>query len=146
MEQVVSDLQGGPFLEAMRDATLLVTRDAKKFAPGDTGRLRASIAPEVRTQGREVIGVVGSNVKYAPYVETGTRPHWVPKGVLETWARRHGKTESEVRHSIAIFGTSVKAMKTLGTKGFRYLERAFEENTEKIHKLIGDVVGRIVNK
>ena len=41
---------------------------AKRNAPVDTGRLRNSITHEV--DGQEVY--IGSNVKYAPYVELGT--------------------------------------------------------------------------
>ncbi|KPJ77284.1 MAG: hypothetical protein AMJ81_00035 [Phycisphaerae bacterium SM23_33] len=55
----------------MRDATLLVERHAKINAPVDTGRLRASITPEVRQQSNTVQGVVGSNVVYAPFQELG---------------------------------------------------------------------------
>lgn len=74
MDQMVEDLQGSSFEQGMRDATMLVTRDAKITPPMpvDTGRLRASIAPEVRRQGRTVQGVVGSNVRYAPFQEFGT--------------------------------------------------------------------------
>jgi len=75
MERIVRDLRGEPYLNAMRRATLLVQRSAKIKAPVDTGRLRASITPEVRMQGNLVTGVVGSNVKYAPFVELGFRPH-----------------------------------------------------------------------
>jgi HK97 gp10 family phage protein len=83
MEQVVRDVQGPPMINAARDATLLVTGDAKRNVPPrvDTSRMRASIAPEIRTGaagGTVVQGVVGSNVKYAPYQELGTRyitPH-----------------------------------------------------------------------
>jgi hypothetical protein len=73
MEQVVSDIRGGPFLRGMRDATLIVERTAKQKGSGpvDTGRLRASITPEVRPHGPTVQGVVGSNVTYAPYQELG---------------------------------------------------------------------------
>ena len=38
----------------------------------DTGNLRASINHKVRTKGNEVIGKVGTNVEYAPYIEFGT--------------------------------------------------------------------------
>ncbi len=146
MEQVVKDLTGSPMEEGMREATMLVTRDARIFAPVDTGRLRASIAPEVTVHGKEVRGVVGSNVKYAPYVETGTKPHWPPPGALAVWAERHGIPEFLVRRSIGTFGTSVEAERTIGTKGWRYLQRAFEQNRERIITLIGDVVGKIVSK
>ncbi|MFA5714363.1 MAG: HK97-gp10 family putative phage morphogenesis protein [Candidatus Paceibacterota bacterium] len=73
LERAVRDLQGEPILNAMRDSTLLVTRNAKINAPVDTGRLRASITPSVASMKETVTGIVGSNVKYAPYVELGTK-------------------------------------------------------------------------
>ena len=84
-ERIVRDLRGGPFLMAMRNATLIVDRAAKMNAPVDTGRLRASITPEIRTIGEVVYGVVGSNVSYAPRMEkpgnvrrSGRRPYLQP--------------------------------------------------------------------
>jgi len=77
MEQVVSDIDGEPMMKAIRIATLLVQSKAKKNlkawkAPGgqdnagvDTGRLRASITPEVRNKSKVIQGIVGSNVEYA---------------------------------------------------------------------------------
>ncbi len=71
MEQMIADLQGPPLENAMRDATLLVTRDAKILSPVDTGRLRASILPRVIVKKfpPAVQGVVGSRVEYAPFQE-----------------------------------------------------------------------------
>lgn len=73
MEQVAKDVTGTPMRDAMRDATLLVVRSAKINAPVDTGRLRASIVPEVRVMTGTVQGIVGSNVVYAPFQELGTK-------------------------------------------------------------------------
>lgn len=134
MERIVRDMQGEPFLQGMRDATLIVTRDAKLNAPVDTGRLRASITPEIRPHGNTVLGVVGSNLAYAPYVELGTRPHWPPPGALAVWARRHGVSEFLVRRAIG----------RRGTKAHKYLERALTENASRIVRLIGTTVGKIV--
>lgn len=137
MEQVVRDLRGEPYLNGMRRATLIVQRDAKINAPVDTGRLRASITPEVRTRGKTVRGVVGSNVQYAPFVELGTRPHWPPPGALATWARRHGiENEFLVRRAIGL----------RGTKAVKFLERAFTENADRIVRIIGHTVAKIVRK
>lgn len=72
LERTVRELQGSPMLQAMRDATMLITAEAKRNAPVDTGRLRASITPEVRL-GNPIEGIVGSNVEYAPYQELGTK-------------------------------------------------------------------------
>ena len=77
-EQVARDLRGTKMFNAMRRATLLVQRHAKINSPVDTGRLRASITPEVRVEGVKmttalVRGFVGSNVAYAAAVEFGAR-------------------------------------------------------------------------
>lgn len=82
-ERFVAEMEGGLFLQAMRKATLIVQRTAKRKVPVDTGRLRASITPEVRKTQTSWVGVVGSNVQYAPYVELGTvrmaaRPYLQP--------------------------------------------------------------------
>ncbi|MDD5000874.1 MAG: HK97 gp10 family phage protein [Thiomonas arsenitoxydans] len=126
MDQTVRDLHGTPMMQAIRDATLLITRSARRAAPVDTGRLRASIAPEVVQGAHEVQGVVGSNVVYAPFVETGSRPHWPPPGVLERWSRRHGIPEFLVMRAIAL----------RGTKAQPYLEPAVEENLARIMRLL----------
>jgi phage gpG-like protein len=84
-EQIIRDLRGAPFLQAMRDAVLIVQRAAKINTPWDTGRLRASIMPEVRTIGRVITGIIGTNVVYAAKIEKpgpvrlgGRRPYMKP--------------------------------------------------------------------
>lgn len=136
LEQVARDLHGAPMLNAMRDATLMVQRDAKKNAPVDTGRLRASITPEVRMDGEVMVGVVGSNVAYAPFMELGTRPHWVPPGVLDVWARRHGLSAFVVMRAIAVKGTAPR----------RYLQSAYETNKPKIMARFEKAVKEIAEK
>lgn len=133
LEKVAADLDGEPMVRAMRDATLLIAADAKRNAPVDTGRLKASIHPEIRRE-RVLQGVVGSVVKYAPYVETGTRPHMPPPAALQTWARRHGTSAWAV----------ALAIRARGTKGHRYLQRAVDANRERIFRLFDEAVGRMV--
>lgn len=61
-----------------------IHHDAVMRVPVDTGRLKGSLTPVV--QG--MVGEVGTNVKYAPYVEFGTGGKVnVPQG-LETYAAR----------------------------------------------------------
>jgi len=103
--RIVQDLCGAPILQAVRDSMLLVTRGAKINAPVDTGRLRASITPEVR-QGKAISGIVGSNVSYAPYQELGTKY----------------------------------------IKPRRYLQRALDDNKERIFALINRAVGSIIER
>jgi len=129
MEQVVRDLGGAPVVNAMRDCTLKVQRDAKILAPVDTGRLRASIFPEVRTHTEVIEGVVGSNVTYAPYQELGTGIYAGPE---------------------ASFAGSFAVMGALGAKGGirprRFLARALERNREFIKHTWEGITGRIVSK
>ena len=123
IEQAIADLKGKPMLDAMRDSLLIVQRDAKILSPVDTGRLRASITPEIRSRRENVIvGVVGSNVMYAPYMELGTRPHWPPIRALEVWARRHGTNAFLV----------ARAISRRGTRPRRYLQRSFTQNQGRI--------------
>jgi HK97 gp10 family phage protein len=139
LEQAVKDLEGPPMLNGMRDATLLVSRDAKINAPVDTGRLRASITPEVRRgagMDNVVIGVVGSNVTYAPYMELGTQAHFPPVAALETWARRHGLTALVVARAIGRRGLAAR----------RFLQRAFEDNRDRIKNILERAVKSITDK
>ena len=143
VEQTVRDIRGTPMLNAFRSATLLVQRDAKRLSPVDSGRLRASIMPEVRTEGNNIMGVVGSKVIYAPYMEFGTgtpagnSPHVPPMSVLGVWAARHGMSTYSVWLAIVMRG---------GLRPRRYLQQAFEQNESKIIGLIEDAADRIVKK
>jgi HK97 gp10 family phage protein len=134
LDRMQRELTGSPMLNAMRDAAMLVTRDAKRLAPVDTGRLRASITPDVRKVSSGFEGVVGSNVVYAPYVETGTRPHWPPQGALATWARRHGWKEADIRFVIG----------TRGTRAQPYLVPAFVDNADKIIRILERGVSKVI--
>lgn len=143
LEQVAEDIHGRPMVNAMRQATALVTRDAKRFAPVDTGALRSSITPEVRDNNRTLQGVVGSNKAYAPYMELGTGtpagrpPHRPPVTALREWSRRHGISAYLVARAIARRG---------GLEPRRFLQRAVEQNRERIIDLFNGTVRRIVEE
>lgn len=121
---------------AMQRSTQRVRADVQRGTPVDTGRLRSSITQEIQGRGAELRGVVGTNVKYAPFVEYGTRPHWPPVSALEVWARRHGTTAWAVARGIA----------RRGTKARRMFERAFEKNVGWIKDEFDAVGERIVKR
>lgn len=58
--------------QGMIKACLLVEGDAKRNCPVDTGRLRASITNRLEVEEKQLVGIVGTNVEYASYVEFGT--------------------------------------------------------------------------
>lgn len=57
------------------DTTRRVANRAKILCPVDTGNLRASITQKISLTDKEIVGRVGTNVKYALFVHDGTRPH-----------------------------------------------------------------------
>lgn len=103
-------------------SALKVQRGAKQRCAVDTGRLRSSIAMEPYNGGLTI--EVGTDVKYAPYIEFGTGPRvsvpgeltdyaaqfkgrgggMAPPGALLGWMRTHGIPESAefvIRRAIA---------------------------------------------
>ena len=103
------------------------------------GRLRASINSEVRVEGvgtPNVIGVVGTPVKYAAAVELGSKPHWVPPGVLDRWAKAHGINPYLVARAIAKHGTKPRY----------FLKNAFESSKAQVVIILGESVSGIVKK
>lgn len=72
------DALGGNTREAVKAGMLQgvkqVQGDAKLLCPVDDGRLRNSILGEVREENDKIVGVISTNVEYAPYVEFGTGP------------------------------------------------------------------------
>jgi hypothetical protein len=131
---LLENLSGPQMVTGMRDAAMVVYSASVKEAPADTGKLRASLVPEVKDEGNTVVGVVGSNLLYAPWVEEGSNPHWPPHGALAGWASRHGWTESAIRYII-----SVK-----GTQKHPYLEPAYKQEADRVANMIGDTVTNIV--
>ena len=135
---VSAEITGPSLVEGMRNATLIVLRDAKINAPADRGEsgLRGSIKPSIRRSKTAVMGVVGSNLKYAGYVEMGTKPHWPPVEALQPWARRHGMSAFLV----------ARAISRRGTKAHKYLQRAFEDNVHRIYVQIQRAVDKAIKK
>lgn len=56
----------------MEKACVIVEGQAKENCPVDDGQLRQSITHEVEKEDGQIVGYVGSNVEYAPYVHQGT--------------------------------------------------------------------------
>lgn len=144
-DQMARDLSGRPVEDAMRKATMVVTRSARKRAPVDTGVLRASIMPEVVMRDRVITGVVGSNVKYAPYQEFGTRPiPNVPRSVIWRWAlRKSSGNQSQAR---SLFARAYSSIRRFGVKAKRYLRGALEEELPKVKELLFHSVEQIVRR
>jgi len=108
--------------QIINKACLMVERDAKILCPvGDTGRLQSSITHEVEgTAGR-----VGTNVKYAAYVELGTGIYAEGgKGRKTPW----------------VYKTDKGWFYTQGNKPQPYLRPALHKNEKKILQLFKKII------
>lgn len=140
MENVARSLHGDAMVNTVYKAANLVLRDAKKFAPVDTGRLRSSIVSQVRSVNfpRRVEGVVSSNVEYAPHMEYGTEHNKMPPiAALQGWARRHGLNAFLVARAILRRG---------GLKGRFYFKQAVDKNRAAINTIFQKHVSDAINR
>ncbi|PNT94150.1 HK97-gp10 family putative phage morphogenesis protein [Clostridium thermosuccinogenes] len=116
-------------LQGMEKALLMIESDAKKNCPVDEGRLRASITHDKEAKDDEIIGRVGTNVEYAPYVEMGTgiyaqngdgrKTPWIWEGDSVKWKGEH---------------------LTRGQKPKRFLQNAVDSNREKIGEVFKETM------
>lgn len=112
--------------QAMEQACILVENEAKIKCPVDNGLLRNSITHYIEDNPDELIGVVGTNVDYAPYVEFGTGIYSsLGNGRQDRWKYKDAKGEW---HS------------TIGQHPQPYLQPALEENRRKIEKMFKEQI------
>lgn len=112
--------------QAMEQACILVENEAKIKCPVDNGLLRNSITHYIEDNPNELVGVVGTNVEYAPYVEFGTGIYSsLGNGRQDRWKYKDVKGEW---HS------------TIGQHPQPYLQPALEENRRKIEKMFKEQV------
>ncbi len=112
--------------QAMEQACILVENEAKIKCPVDNGLLRNSITHYIEDNPNELVGVVGTNVEYAPYVEFGTGIYSsLGNGRQDRWKYKDAKDEW---HS------------TIGQHPQPYLQPALEENRRKIEKMFKEQI------
>ena len=122
--------------QAMIASTTGVQNAAKKKRPGSfknqTGDLRRSISRRVEGAHK---GVVFTDMKYAPYVEFGTKPHVIRPKTKKMLAFRVG-------------GKMVFARKVNhpGTRAYNYMRDAFEESKPKVTKIYDRLALEVVRK
>ncbi len=135
---------------------LIVQSHVMRDAPVKTGMLRRSLNSEMTGP---IEGRVGSSVRYAPYVELGTRPHpifarhadalkFVPKE-LALYGR--GGTVRLTGRARTIGGRQVnvsvlrKSVHHPGTQANEFMRRGFEESMSEIGQTVEAAARSIVN-
>lgn len=124
----------GPIRRFLEKSGRTVEGAAKENVVVDTGRLRSSITTKVETDR----AIVGSNVKYAPYVEFGTRPHFPPLSAMQPWARRHG-FPAGMRGAFLVARKIAKR----GTEAKPFLLPAFNKSAGAIRRFLEDAANEI---
>lgn len=113
---------------AMEKACLIVVSDAKRGCPVDDGQLRNSIEYQIEQSSSkgidDVVGYVGSNVEYAPYVEKGTGIYSA-EGRKTPWSYQDAKGEWH---------------KTSGMKAQPFLQPAIDNNRDSIANCFRGIV------
>ena len=113
--------------QKMDKACLVVESQAKQNCPVDIGILRASITSETEVTASEIVGRIGSNEEYAPYVHNGT-----------------GIYAKDGNGRKTPWGYTVRAGKHKGfhwTQGQRpqpFLENAKLEKKSAVERILGD--------
>ena len=125
----------------MRQSVLWFARDVEINTPVDRGFTKASTASSVRGGVSGTVQGVVSQGGAARYLEDGTPPHFPPVAELERWAQRvigQRGLGFVIARSIAKRGTSMNAMRRLGTRGYRMFARALEKNEGRIREHLRD--------
>ncbi len=135
---------GGYMRRFMNQALPLVEREVKVRTPVNLGALRSSITYEVRGMGAQMQGIVGSPKQYAPFVETGTRPHWPPFAAIEHWVRRKLHPPAEQLY-VVVRGVQ-RAIAARGTKGSQMFQKALEATQGRVRQMWADTWARAVEK
>lgn len=113
--------------QKMDKACLVVESQAKQNCPVDIGILRASITSETEVTASEIVGRVGTNEEYGPYVHNGT-----------------GIYAKDGNGRKTPWGYTVRAGKYKGfhwTQGQRpqpFLENAKLEKKSTVERILGD--------
>lgn len=149
MENLLKKLNalGGNVNEALKQGIqagcLVVERDAKLNVKTNTGALRESINHEVTTGEKSIVGVIGTNFKYAPYIELGTGPVGAanPPEIAT-------KKKIQYRDTPWVYFSEEKQsfFTTSGQAGSPYLYPALVNNQEQIKLLVVEAVHRAITR
>ncbi len=113
---------------AMEKSLLIVERKAKQNCPVDDGTLRASITHIIDVKEDALIGKVGSNLEYAPYVHQGTGVHAINgDGREDPWSYQDAKG---------------KWHRTVGQKPQPFITDAIQEKKNDIFTTFKEVLKR----
>ena len=148
MLQAAPQIAREELLAAMTESDLFLQGEVVERTPTAHGTLRSSVFTEERVNGDSVLGVVGSPLSYATYVELGTRPHFPPIEPLIDWVKtKLGVVDKEARGVAFLIARAIAARGTLAVgmfnRAFAYarpqIDRRFDQAFERITQRMGQI-------
>ena len=127
IQKLVDELLPEAMKQGLEAVGQLVENKAKENCPVDDGQLRASITHEISEDISSV--AIGSNLEYAPYVHQGT-------GLFAK--EGDGRKEVPWRYQDA----KGQWYSTKGQKPNPFLQKAVDENRDKLIKLFENLLDR----
>ena len=124
LEKALDELKSAKeYHKALQKGCLIIERAAKEKAPKGNGDLRNSIKHRIDAEGDELVGVIYTNLEYAPYVEFGTGIEAEDGGGRQDVPWSYQDEEGEW-HT------------TKGMKPSPFLRPALEENKKEVLKML----------
>lgn len=130
----------------LTEALMLLEREVKLKTPEGAGpiHLRDTIHPKVSMSGQKVEGLLGTPLAHGEPVELGTKPHFPPTGPIQHWVEKKlgisGKEAASVAFLIA------RAISRRGTKGAHMFKKGFEENEDRVMRILESIPDEIVSR
>ncbi len=133
------DITAKELVKAIDQSAIVLQASAKVFAPVDSGRLQQSILrdPAKRT-GNLLQGGVGTSVKYAEWMETGT-------GIYGP-AHRPIRPKTAKALMFDYKGTVYTVREVKGAIGYKYMGRALKTNRPRIDGFFEAAAERITTQ
>lgn len=124
-DKITIDMIGMAARQYALELERLVVEELDRQKRNATGDLRKSITHDVEITVNQIILAVGSNQRYAPFVEFGTKPHFPPFKPIHRWVVKKGIGDEDEARSIqwAIFRK--------GTKAHPFLQLVFDQEKSK---------------
>jgi len=139
-------IAGKHMRQAMSQSVITVEGRAKVNAPvGVSGRLRNSMASEVRGTGVDITGWIGSTLRaevYPAVMEYGRAPgRMPPPQALERWV--HLKLRVAEADALGVAFVIARKIARAGIKGQHFLRRGYKESKARIGDFFEAALRRI---
>lgn len=132
-------------LVSMTEATMLLERDVKERMPRVSGMTAGSVTSDAFATSAGVLGVVGSALPVAAFLELGTKPHMPPVAALVPWVRAAmGIVDLQEAERVAFL--VARKIGRYGTKPKKHFESALRENEAQIRQIIEEAAVRIASQ